>query len=579
MSIKIKCPNQLVLELDNKPNGIFPCPKTCPRKVVGRCKSKFFSSFSLASDNEDVDISLVSNNNGSSNISNGNTSNNSTNGNISTNNSNDNKNSSSNNTTNSTSNKTAKYNQILLDDLTPEQKESVTNNSIFANVRTLSFNDVCLKIDDKIFHTSYVDGFSSGNAYDALQYIFKKWRTSLVFTADGKKYVDNFLEILNVTNYSSFSKQLEEIIEDDLLSINKKFFRLFYTIIYKDQDIPFYWSEHELFYGMTLPKFSNYNDFVERITKSSDYLDDILKYLDEVLIYFNETKDNFVKKLPIDIFRLTGKLSLITNKNANLMVYTFGTLDSFIENFYSIDSYENMLYKIEFLKLYELNSVTGIIKRTRTLEEFNISSGETNLTYEACGILQRFSNNAATIYNLYTTLVKEYITMFKPNHLKIGVFNISIHNFYIEVKKIIENGIVIQNEDFKSSRIINYNDLLRFELLKSLIKRGVLDYYIEQCENVQNLRYLIDKFVLKNEIDLDDYFNCNFISHYVYTKNEKVTIEKYLLNALDNNFEVAYHQILNDSIIKIWIDNNYNSQKVSNDIINAVKIMRECEEK
>ena len=48
---------------------------------------------------------------------------------------------------------------------------------------------------------------------------------------------------------------------------------------------------------------------------------------------------------------------------------------------------------------------------------------------------------------------------------------------------------------------------------------------------------------------------------------------------LNNNFEIAYHQISNDNILKNWINNNYNSQKVNSDIINAVKVIRECEVK
>ena len=201
---------------------------------------------------------------------------------------------------------------------------------------------------------------------------------------------------------------------------------------------------------------------------------------------------------------------------------------------------------------------------------------EVNGTYRACEIMDRFSNLAATIYNVYTTLLKDYIDSIKPKKIKIGTLTFTYNNFIVEAKSIVQNGVMIYADDsLRNSYNANTYNYDLFELFKSLVRRGVLNFYIDRCESESEWQYILDNFINVDEIDPTNYFKFKGINYFVYTKYGKQTVEEYIYKILDNDFEVAFSTISSDKIIETWMNVNINNNQYSSDIKNLNAILKQ----
>ena len=579
MAIKVRCTKRLILEVNDNitTKSIVSCPSDCPLKKSNRCKNNFFQPTQIINDiNAKVDLSLVEKNEQVNNILNNDSSDYNP---FSESNDNDyNPFSEENNNdynpfnepvepSNSApaanqgqQNKVDKYNQTI----------SVTD--IFTNVPQFGINDICYCRDLKYF---YVTKQGDGDIQDALDYIFLNWRYSDVFNADLKSYHPVFLAILKTAGYKQYANELTEIIDDSSLTVNQKFFRVFYKVVRKDMIDYFYFNEQEEYFGQISPKFRNINDFIDQLVNNIDYLSDIKPYFNEVLEYLNLTKERFVKEIPLLIYQQKRIVSYIDESYGVYKFINFGTIEQFIDRWPLITTQEDMNRKLNFLNMFKIDERSGLLLREEPLLYID-NIKEVNGTYRACEIMDRFSNLAATIYNVYTTLLKDYVDSIKPKKIKVGALTFTYNNFIVEAKSVVQNGVMIYADDsLRNTYNANTYNYDLFELFKSLVRRGVLNFYVNRCESESEWQYILDNFINVDEIDPINYFKFKGINYFVYTKYGKQTVEEYIYKILDNDFETAFSTISNDKIIETWMNVNINNNQYSSDIKNLNAILKQ----
>jgi hypothetical protein len=165
----------------------------------------------------------------------------------------------------------------------------VSASSIFSVVKKRDPDEPCFTDGAYVFYEKAVSGRSSnGNSMAALRYIFRHWYVSKVFKEDGKTFQEPFLYLLKLRNFKDKEEELKAIAEDVTLDVNRKFFKLFYTVIYKNQINVFYWHEGDSSLREVPPRFLDKNDFYKKMVSSrnpSEFLMSFEPCFDE-LIYF-----------------------------------------------------------------------------------------------------------------------------------------------------------------------------------------------------------------------------------------------------------------------------------------------------
>ena len=426
---------------------------------------------------------------------------------------------------------------------------AINNCSIFNGIE-INKDQPCFKDGHLVFYeTLRFD--SAGNSRKALRHIFKHWYISKVFTRDGKSYTTEFLKLLKIRGFSANENELVEILNNRQWNLNQKFFRIFYNVIYKDEMTHFYWNDGDSIFVSIMPKFDDEDDLLRKLINDQTFFNSIKDCFEEVLIYLKTTKEEFFDKLPLIIANKERRVSFVSENKGIYKLVDLGYINSFAKDFYKINDLETLEQRFNFLSKFQITQNYNVLKRDHDLEIIKATEEEDDGIYSIVGINKFNTSQCATIYNLYTTLLKEYIDVFEPEIIHFGKFTISKNNFLLEIKEIIQNAyswITANNKTPKE------DDVLLLFTIKSFFSRGIFNYYESICESKEQLKELKDTFIKTNKLSLSKYFSYQGFKHNINTSNGMMTIEEYVLSILDQNFLKALPELNNDPFIKEWLN-------------------------
>ena len=373
----------------------------------------------------------------------------------------------------------------------------------------------------------YIVRRGAGNAFDAICHIFYHWYTSKVFRPNGKEYTGEFLYLLILCNYRKNEKELTDLINDVSLDINRKFFHLFYEIIFKEnRPNGFYWSKVENPYFRLSPKFTDQRNYIDRLLQyPNNVLSDMSEYSQELLAWMQSfrpdadvTLNRYLEQIPFLIAEYRNQAAYVQNGDG-LSLVRFGTLREFIRNFPKLESYETMRKKYQFLTHVKILPSANAVKRGPEDPLEVAGFHEDDSVYRLIGI-RGASSYCASYYNFYTAILREYVNTFHPDTVTIGGVVFSRLDFYANIQGIVEEAYacMLHGEDVRNCRA-------KFFLVKSLFERGVFLYYEEMCEN-ERLQELKD--LLREQIDPKNYFSSSAVTHKIYKGERLLRIPQYI---------------------------------------------------
>lgn len=408
-----------------------------------------------------------------------------------------------------------KYNAIL-----PES-------GLFSKVGAHSPDAPCFVDGVKVFYSDRKRArTAAGDAADAIRYIFLHWYTSKVFQSNGTEFTEEFLYLLKLCNYKQHEGALTDLIGDVSLDVNRKFFRLFYGIVYKNQLGGFYWSEFESPFRELIPKFTCRQDFTGKLLIAGpDFFSGIGGYLPELLAWLQSFRQDaaidrqwFFEQVPLLIAESAKQIAYVDDADGKLTLVRLGTVQSFISELSVLGSYEATERKYKFLSRFTVLPTGQVIVRKNPLGPEVSEFKEDDSVYELIGI-KGASSYCASYYNRYAAILKEYIEVFHPASVRIGGFTFSARDFYARVLGIVEEGYacMLSEEDFGNRRAAYF-------LVKSLFARGVFSYFESRCETskLQDLKGLISE-----KLDPVAYFAFPDMEHKIYRDGRALTITEY----------------------------------------------------
>lgn len=436
----------------------------------------------------------------------------------------------------------------------------VQTNSIFSVVKSRNPDEPCFTDGAYMFYERAVSGKqTSGNSRAAIRHIFQHWYVSRVFKEDGKAYQEPFLYLLKLQNFKEKEDALKAIVEDVSLDVNRKFFRLFYTVIYKNQISAFYWSNCDSPLMRVSPRFLDVNDFYKKMVASnnpSEFLTSFEPCFDE-LIYFLQSgvqtengREWFKKHIPLALAERQQSVSFVDETEGHLSLVNLGEIRSFSESLKKPDVLHKMLDRYRFLREFKITVNRKILPREKALPLLTAKTTEDDSIYETVGLSKLISSQCATAYNYYTTLLKEYVDTFHPETLLIGDSYFTCRNFYQELVDSITSACAHLSE--ADNQAETYSEIKRLHLIKSFFSRGVFEYFESRCET-DRLPKLKKVFVDSPKIDLEAYFRFDGVKHWVYENGQRKSISGYLADAVtDRVGQEILGRVGSDKVIKAY---------------------------
>ena len=369
------------------------------------------------------------------------------------------------------------------------------------------------------------------------------------------------------------------------LSVDSKFFRVFYSVVYKNQISGFYWNEGDSPFRNITPIFVSTDDFYKKLIQSSDpseFMSALEPAFDELVCFLRSGKtydggrEWFKEKIPQFIAEKQRRILHISETGGSLSFVNLGDIRLFVQNMHKADSEEQMRKKIDFLKSFEITENYSIMPRKKELavvkNNFTVDDG----VYEAVGIFKHTSSRCATAFSYYATLLREYMNTFKPESLIVGNAKFSMRNFYYELLDVVENaGAYITVEDSQK-----YEEVKLLHTVKSLFAAGVFEYYESRCET-SKLSLLKEAFVERKVLDVDTYFLFKEINHEVYVDGKSKPISEYIESRTSGDVDFI-SEAMENKIVRAYIDANVEKRTmrpIEEKINNLIKKQRSLVEK
>ncbi len=451
---------------------------------------------------------------------------------------------------------------------------------------------------------SYAAGFVRGckPLKKALDDIFIHWNTTFVFRS-RKELKREFKWLLLCTLNSYEITESEKIIGDILSTTystdtredrNIKFFLIFYAVIYKnDSNLRFYFSEEEDTQRAILPRFVGRDDFAEKFfgdkLSSEAFRSFYVKYRLPVLYYFARlgieditgsvkadisdavmrADKRFLEDIGTLYMQKTGCIAIVTRKGINISVTNFGQAESLVSAMCKPQSIEKMESIVRVLEAYRINSDMTVVRRGEG-DRFVMSEKTPAITEsESIYLYLGFPvGEALRAYNLYVSLLGEYIRIFEPQSINIGGISISRNGFvsalYGATRDICKYAYGKNNdvEAVNSAKARAY-------LLKSLIDRGILDYYKRSCETSKLDRFLS---LISSQDNVGEFFSLFGSDAKIAVSNRELSISQYIYEIISEHpYGVVTEMFKSDKLIKLYLSND-KSSKVNAMIAGAEKI-------
>ena len=441
-----------------------------------------------------------------------------------------------------------KYNDALM-----------TSNSIFSVVKSRSDNEPCFVDGAYKFYDRAPAGVrSDGNSQTAVMYIFKHWYVSRVFTDDGCAYREEFLYLLKQCGFKNSEDKLKLIVDDIKLSKDKKFFRLFYTVIFKNQISSFYWSDGDSPFKQITPRLVSIDDFYRKLSESydpSDFMSSFRNCFEELVYFLRSFSDMenalewFKEKIPQIIAERCNRLVYVSHENGEISIINLGNAREFVSKMAEPSDFDTMERMCSFLEEFEITSGYKLLPRRTKLKTWVASNNEDDRAYDILGITGYTSSQCATAYDNYLTILAEYMRVFKPEKLTIGNLSFSMRNFYYEILTVFKNAGAF----LKTPHPENFREVKVFYVVKSLFERGIFEIYEKACETLKLSR--LKKVFMASAVTVNDYFNCKEIEHELYVDGYFITVSEYIERIVtkDAGFIIGS---MDDEIVKAYISSN-----------------------
>lgn len=400
---------------------------------------------------------------------------------------------------------------------------------------------------------------------NAFMDIFESWDCDAVF----EDYIARNLRkqfgwlIVQCCENKIKTSEIETILNMDC-DRNKKFFYLFHDLIFKRKPIGrFYFPDKNHRFGIEKVhyRFVDKKDFIYRYCKE-DYEGKSFRAFyyenkNEILHFLNY--DNSEKKLFEDITLIQARdYKKVVGFNIINEPVFLGTIYEFVEKMQRICNAEEMGQMIEFLNQYRITSDYNIEKRSsydQPLIQVNAGQRYEDRLFSALGIHKDLSSECATLYERYLCLLREYITVFKPNEIVVGELKFTKRNFSFEIQEVVVNLCKIIFGESNSNDI----DMAigKAFLAKSLYEEDVFKSF--PCENksyIDEIIKIIDKAVpsdtKRGQIDKEDglkmYFS-KIANPLVRFGEEDISITEYIKRQVLYNDILTIHSLLKDDIL------------------------------
>lgn len=387
-------------------------------------------------------------------------------------------------------------------------------NSLFANLRARAPEEPCFVDGAYFFYESRVAGRASqGNSNAALRHIFRHWYVSRVFSEDGKSYREEFLYLLKLRGFAKKEKELRDLIDDPTLTVNRKFFRLFYNIIYKNSIVGFYWNDEDSPLRQIDPRFVSPKDFYKKMGELTDPTAFLAGYADcfEELIFFlcsgsstdaTNARAWFTENFPLIMAEQTGYVYSVTERGGRTVIGSLGRLSDFVHHFADPAPLEVMEARITLLERFTVTRSGNLLPRSTPLVISRASTTEDDSVYSMTEISSFAASQAATAYNCYMTLLSEYVESFRPDSITVGDMTFTRRNFFREITE----AVVAACSHLTEHNRRYSQDEKRLHLIRSLFARGIFRDFERGCE-ADRLQELRAAFIDRDTLDLATYFS------------------------------------------------------------------------
>ncbi len=412
---------------------------------------------------------------------------------------------------------------------------AISDTSIFSSVRQRDDDEPCFTDGALSFYDKVPSGaYSHGNSRAAMTYIFNHWYVSRVFEDSLDSYTEDFLYLLSVLGFRNREDKLREIVDDVKLDGNQKFFRVFYTIVYKNQLSGFYWNDGDSPFKQILPRFSSVNDFYVKLARAQEPNDFLSVYdgcLDELIYYVSSGKylDNgrawFRKSLTQQISSRQNRILYVTDNEGRISINNLGEISDIVKRMSRPDSLSNLRALYNFLCDFKISSTYDLVPRGES-DRLVLSEGsieEDDGIYDILGVSDYGLSQCASVYNYYATVLREYVNTFKPKEISFKGVSFTAHGFFGEILSVISNaGAYTLTANYRE-----YDAFKIFETVRSLYSRGVFDYY-ESINETRELSRIKSEIINKSNFSIDMYFSEKRLDHKLYSDGELISVSEYI---------------------------------------------------
>ncbi len=434
-----------------------------------------------------------------------------------------------------------------------------------------------VSIGGETYSSTYQRGIVCKPLRRALDDIFSHWNTTFAFK--GRKELRPEFKWLLLQTLDSFriaesNELLGKILATTYSSNAKmdrsiKFFLIYRAVVNKDDPgARFYFSDEEDTRGAILPKFENRDDFVRKFFGDKP-INELFRsfYLScklPVLYYFGRldidditgTSDvtrtvvsadkRFLEDMSAVYMQITGCLVSVSYTGMNISVTNYGSADNFVNAMCKMQSIEKMDSMVSALETYRINSDHSIVRRAEgdrfTLSDKEAGSSESEIIYSYLGLP---SSEALRAYNLYVSLIREYIDVFEPSSVSVGGIAISrtglLATLHTLTRDICKYAYGENNDPGRCDEA-----RARAYLLKSLLDRGILDYYKRSCESTKLNRYLK---LIASQDDVGEFFDLFGSDAKIMMDNRELTVGQYIYEL------ISRYPI--DTLIEMFSDNDF----------------------
>ena len=401
--------------------------------------------------------------------------------------------------------------------------------------------------------------------------ILRLWDTRAVFSNyDATELSDNFKWLLEKKLSSHYSKKrIENILSNDQLNRSEKMFALFYgeLFVWKKQDLGgFYWCDEIRAPAPLNSHFTDFNDFSQKYSDGSLYGERfrtfVRNHFSSILLYFNfkdkaELFDAIIEHMAYSHKRIV----YIDSEKA----YNLGTIKEFELRMHTPSDYQTMYLMCEFLKRYCI-SKSGIVKRTHTPFNFSVSGEEAEDDCRFDIFEVKDDGNLADKYNLFVSLLIEYMVSFNPEKIKVGTLSFSANNFFKDLEAIV--GDYCRDTFSRKGNDINMRYRNAAFLTLSLYQRKVfVPYYRGYDRNIADLISLLKSPAI------DQYYKI-IENPLVYRHNsvESISLGDYIQDRIrEQNTLPGLVSALNVNLIAAFTSSNKPSEGDVQDLRNKIQ--------